>query len=155
MQSQPDSSYGLPLETGGPSCPALSQLLLFLFLEGENQKEDQTWCVCVISNVYLCFFFFCFFFNHKKHKKHQPRQSSRTAATYQCMLTPTHTQRCVTQRYYDSQMILYCTFFTCNNLLFHKDEAEFHFRISAIFQQRHEDLFTFHSFRILSIHYPD
>lgn len=58
--------------------------------------------------------------------------------------------------YYDSQMILCCTFFTCNNLLLHKDEAEFHFRILAIFQQnylRHEDPFTFHSFNIPFIKY--
>lgn len=38
-------------------------------------------------------------------------------------------------RFYDSQMILGSTFFTCNNLLFHKDEAEFHFIILGILQQ--------------------
>lgn len=65
---------------------------------------------------------------------------------------------CDSLRYYDSQMILCSTFFTCNNLLFHKDEAKLHFRILATFQQnylRHEDegKKTFHSFNIPFIKY--
>lgn len=38
LQTQPDSSYGLPLETGCPSCPALLQLSLLLFLKAESHQ---------------------------------------------------------------------------------------------------------------------
>lgn len=46
LQTQPDSSYGLPLETGCPSCPALLQLFLLLFLKAESQIQ-QSFCVLV------------------------------------------------------------------------------------------------------------
>lgn len=52
-QWQPDGSYGLPLETGGPPCPALRQLFLFLFLEAEKQKEDQSRCGGGTSTVHV------------------------------------------------------------------------------------------------------
>lgn len=41
LQSKPDSSYGLPLETGCPSCPALLQLSLFLFLKAQTHKIKE------------------------------------------------------------------------------------------------------------------
>lgn len=41
---------------------------------------------------------------------------------------------CDSLHYHDSQMILCNTFFTCDNLLFWKDEAEFHFLSLAILQ---------------------
>lgn len=53
-----------------------------------------------------------------------------------CVFTPTHSQRRDSRRYDDSQMILCGTFFTCDNLLFGEDEAEFHFIILAILQHR-------------------
>lgn len=38
LQSKPDSSYGLPLETGCPPCPSRLQFSLFLFLKAETHK---------------------------------------------------------------------------------------------------------------------
>lgn len=105
--------------------------------------------------AWLAMYIYAFYYQEKR-KKHKPWQSSPTRVTYQCMLTPTHSQRCVTHCVTMTHKWFCCTFFTCTNLLFHKDEAEFHFRILAIFQQnylRHEDLFTFHSFNIPFIKY--
>lgn len=42
LQTKPDSSYGLPLETGCPSCPVLRQLFLFLFLKAEEHDQRKT-----------------------------------------------------------------------------------------------------------------
>lgn len=67
MQSQPDSSYGLPLETGGPSRPDLLQLFLFLFLEDENQNEDQTRCLSGVK---------------KKRRSHRPRSGTEEGQMY-------------------------------------------------------------------------
>lgn len=108
---------------------SVSSFCFFFWKERTKSKIRHD----VITNIPV----FVFFFPPEKAQEMQTK-TEFTCRSHISVYVHTHplpAQR-DSLRYYDSQMVLCRTFFTCNNLLFRRGKAEFHLIILAIVEQR-------------------